>query len=72
MKYHEKTFALQQKWLSNGADREAEKIYSKISGALLEWEGVGLWLSIIYLTNDKQVFDLQKSAPWDLFLMFRE
>ena len=60
MKYHEKTFALQQKLLSNGADREAEKIYSKNSGALLEWEAVGTWLSIIYLTNDKQVFDLQK------------
>ena len=41
MKCHEETFALQQKLLSNGADREAEKIYSKISGALLEWEDVG-------------------------------
>ena len=38
MKYHEKTFALQQKLFSSGADRVAEKIYSKNSGALLEWE----------------------------------
>ena len=48
MKYHEETFALQQ------------KIYSKKSCAPLAWEGVGTRLSIIYLTNDKQVFDLQK------------
>ena len=41
MKYHEKTFASEQKSLSNGADREAEKIYSKKSCALLAWEGVG-------------------------------
>ena len=38
MKYHEKTFALQQKLLSNGDDREAEK---NIFKEIMRTAGVG-------------------------------